>query len=196
MDNTNSNEIALDTPNSKLVDSKVKKPVKVKPKTKKRIVKANSNQKNLIDCYMFPNAKKGELEFVNFMLNDKLLTFKANKVNKINIDSVKALSDNIKKLFISLKANNDKHVLAYRNTFPVFGYSDKQSKSFKATIAFFYHKASQICINANRHFSFADIVEKLNKADLTYTSHKTYCMVTVTDNSIKKLVPVCNALLK
>jgi len=197
MDNTNSNEIALDTPNSKLVDSKVKKPVKVKPKTKKRIAKAlNSNKKNVIDVHMFPNSKRGELEHVNFMVADKMLTFKANKVSKIDIDNISVMSDNIKKLFTGIKVNAEKHILSYRNTFPVFGYSDKQSKSFKATIAFFYHKANQVCINANRHFSLAKILENLNKADLTYTTHKTYCMVTVTDSSIKKLVPICNALLK
>jgi len=180
--------------------TKAKNKGKVTPKQKKRAVIANKaidgNNKVLFNTMFFPNSKKGELEYCNMVLNGKTLTFKSNTKSNINIDSISNMSDNIKKLFKALKPNTEKHIFAYRNTFPCYGLSDKASKSFKATIAYFYHKANMICINANRHYTFPSIVEKLNKAKLVFTAHKTYCLVAVTDDSLKKLVPVCNELIK
>jgi len=196
MDNTTI-DTAKSNDSASLPIVKTKAKVKAKKRNTKALKADNNNQKNLIDCYMFPNAKKGELEFVNFMLNDKLLTFKANKATKINMYNITGIADNIKKLFEAIKFNTEKFCFAYRNTFWAFGLTDKvTTTSWKGCFYYANHKKSQIVINANRHFSFAHIIEVLNKANIVFTAHVTYCLVTVTDTNFKKLVPVCNALLK
>ena len=193
----------VNTKRAKLVKAKVKavKAVKVPAsalKVDKPAVVEPKPVESSVDCFVYPNKGKYEIDSVKVSLSGKDQSFTALSKVKLDISALK-LNDLVKSLFIELKqANPSKFMFGYKNVYSfAFGLVPKGFNSYKAVIA--HHNGDgqrALILNANKHFGMGEIEKALVKLSLSFENHKTYAKLYLSKENVVKVTKACQSLVE
>jgi len=151
-----------------------------------------------VDCFVYPNKGKYEIDSVKVSLSGKDQSFTALSKVKLDISALK-LNDLVKSLFIELKqANPSKFMFGYKNVYSfAFGLVPKGFNSYKAVIA--HHNGDgqrALILNANKHFGMGEIEKALVKLSLSFENHKTYVKLYLSKENVVKVTKACQSLVE
>ncbi len=178
--------------------AKPRKRAPVKPKQAEVVEPKDKQAKSVVNCFIYPNKGKNEVDTVKVTLNEKKVTFPALSKAKLDIASLD-VSGLVKSFFIGL--NSPKLAdcqFVYKNAYSVvFGLGEVRPSSYKCVIAnHLTDGLSTLVFNQSKPFQIDQIKSALSKADLSFIPKATYCYVTLSKDNLVKVIKMARGLLK